>query len=186
MLEGHSVFLTGAPGAGKTYVLNEFVRRATRAGKNVAVTASTGIAATHIGGTTIHSWSGLGIKDFLTEYDLERLSSTDRLVKRYNAADVLVIDEVSMLHGNRLNMVNQVAKRLRKSDKPFGGLQVILVGDLFQLPPVSRGSSEADFVHLSEAWEELSPKICYLTEQHRQIGDELLDLLEAMRRGEVN
>lgn len=186
MLEGHSVFLTGAPGAGKTYVLNEFVRRAARAGKNVAVTASTGIAATHIGGTTIHSWSGLGIKDFLTEYDLEILSKSDKLIKRYNAADVLVIDEVSMLHGQRLNMVNQVAKLLRKSDKPFGGLQVILVGDLFQLPPITRGSDMADFVHLSEAWAELNPKVCYLTEQHRQTGDELLDLLEAMRRGDVN
>ncbi|TAH35178.1 DUF2075 domain-containing protein [Candidatus Saccharibacteria bacterium] len=186
MLEGHSVFLTGAPGAGKTYVLNEFIRRAKRTGKNVAVTASTGIAATHIGGTTIHSWSGLGIKDFLTEYDLERLSKTDKLIKRYNGADVLVIDEVSMLHGQRLNMVNQVAKLLRKSDRPFGGMQVILVGDLFQLPPITRGSDNVDFVHLSEAWEELSPKICYLTEQHRQVGDELLDLLEAMRRGEVN
>jgi ATP-dependent exoDNAse (exonuclease V) alpha subunit len=186
MLEGHSVFLTGAPGAGKTHTLNEVVRRSTRAGKNVAVTASTGIAATHIGGTTIHSWSGLGIKDFLTEYDLDKLSKSDKLIKRYNAADVLVIDEVSMLHGQRLNMVNQVAKLLRKSEKPFGGLQVILVGDLFQLPPISRGSSSVDFVHLSEAWAELDPKICYLTEQHRQTGDELLDLLEAMRRGDVN
>jgi len=186
MLEGHSVFLTGAPGAGKTYVLNEFIRRAGRAGKNVAVTASTGIAATHIGGTTIHSWSGLGIKDLLTEYDLEHLAKSDKLIKRYNAADVLVIDEVSMLHGQRLNMVNQVAKLLRKSDKPFGGLQVILVGDLFQLPPITRGSSDVDFAHLSEAWEELDPKVCYLTEQHRQIGDELLDLLEAMRRGDVS
>ncbi len=82
MLEGQSVFLTGAPGAGKTYVLNEFVRRATRAGRNVAVTASTGIAATHIGGTTIHSWSGLGIKDFLTEWDYERLKTTDKLIKQ--------------------------------------------------------------------------------------------------------
>jgi len=188
MLEGKSVFLTGAPGAGKTYVLNEFIRRATRAGKNVAVTASTGIAATHIGGTTIHSWSGLGIKDFLTDWDRERLQSTDRLIKRYNAADVLVIDEVSMLHGQRLNMVNEVAKLLRKSDKPFGGLQVVLVGDLFQLPPITRGSDVVDFVHLSAAWAELDPKICYITEQHRQVGegDALLDLLEAMRRGDVN
>ena len=187
MLEGNSVFLTGAPGAGKTYVLNEFIRRATRQGKNVAVTASTGIAATHIGGTTIHSWSGLGIKDFLTDWDRERLQSTDRLIKRYNAADVLVIDEVSMLHGQRLNMVNEVAKLLRKNDKPFGGLQVILVGDLFQLPPISRGGGPVDFAHLSEAWQELSPKICYLTEQHRQdSGDGLLDLLNAMRRGDVN
>ena len=187
MLEGQSVFLTGAPGAGKTYVLNEFIRRATRAGKNVAVTASTGIAATHIGGTTIHSWSGLGIKDFLTEWDYERLKTTDKLIKRYNAADVLVVDEVSMLHGQRLNMVNDVAKLLRRSDSPFGGLQVILVGDLFQLPPITRGSDQVDFAHLSQAWAELSPKVCYLTEQHRQdSGDGLLDLLNAMRRGDVN
>ncbi len=187
MLEGNSVFLTGAPGAGKTYVLNEFIRQAARQGKNVAVTASTGIAATHIGGTTIHSWSGLGIKDFLTDWDRERLQSTDRLIKRYNAADVLVIDEVSMLHGQRLNMVNEVARLLRKNDQPFGGLQVILVGDLFQLPPITRGNGPVDFAHLSQAWQELNPKICYLTEQHRQDGgDGLLDLLEAMRRGDVN
>ena len=187
MLQGSSVFLTGAPGAGKTYVLNEFIRRAGRAGKNVAITASTGIAATHIGGTTIHGWSGLGIKDFLSDWDLERLKSTDKLIKRYNAADVLVIDEVSMLHGQRLNVVNQVAKLLRKSDQPFGGLQVVLVGDLFQLPPITRGNEAVDFAHLSEAWSELDPKICYLTEQHRQdSGDGLLDVLNAMRRGDVN
>jgi ATP-dependent DNA helicase PIF1 len=185
MLDGNSVFLTGAPGAGKTYVLNDFIRRASRAGKTVAVTASTGIAATHIGGTTIHSWSGLGIKDSLSEWDRDILSKNDRLIKRYNGADVLVIDEVSMLHGHRLDMVNEVARLLRKSDQPFGGLQVILVGDLFQLPPISRGSDVADFVHLSAAWDELSPKICYITEQHRQTGDALLDLLEAMRRGDV-
>lgn len=186
MMEGHSVFLTGAPGAGKTYVLNKFIHQAKQHGKHVAVTASTGIAATHIGGTTIHSWSGLGIKDYLTEYDLVKLSSSSKLVKRYNATDVLVIDEVSMLHGMRLDMVNQVAKALRQSDKPFGGLQVILVGDLFQLPPVTRGSLDADFVHLSAAWQELNPAVCYLSEQHRQSsGDNLFDLLRAMRRGEL-
>lgn len=186
MSDGHSVFLTGAPGAGKTYVLNEFIRNATRAGKNVAVTASTGIAATHIGGTTIHSWSGLGIKEHLSDWDRENLSKNDRLISRYNSADVLVIDEVSMLHGTRLDVVNEAAKLLRENEKPFGGLQVVLVGDLFQLPPVSRSGEAIDFVHLSPGWQELAPKICYITEQHRQTGDELLDLLEAMRRGEVN
>src|SRR5436190_6727001 len=92
MLGGASVFLTGPPGAGKTFVLNEFVRRARRKGKDVAVTASTGIAATHIGGSTIHSWSGLGIRDFLTSRDRQQLAANARLVKRYNACDVLVID----------------------------------------------------------------------------------------------
>jgi len=186
MMSGQNVFLTGAPGAGKTYVLNQFVGRAERAGKRVAVTASTGIAASHIGGTTIHSWSGLGIIDQLTGDDLRRLGGSDRLAKRYNATDILVIDEVSMLHGQRLDMVNQLAKLLRGSEEPFGGLQVILVGDLFQLPPISRGAQAFDFIHLSAAWAELDPRICYLTEQHRQQGnDALLGLLEAMRRDEI-
>ncbi len=177
--------MTGAPGAGKTYVLNEFIKRAKKQGKDVAVTASTGIAATHIGGSTIHSWSGLGIRDFLTSRDRQQLAANAKLVKRYNACDVLVLDEVSMLHGARLDMVNDVCKLLRKSDKPFGGIQVILVGDLFQLPPVSRNSDTMDFAHLSEAWAELSPQICYLNEQHRQTGDGLLELLEAMRSGDL-
>lgn len=185
MLSGQSVFLTGAPGAGKTYVLNEFIRRARRRAKNVAVTASTGIAATHIGGTTIHSWSGLGIRDKLTSYDRDWLLANDRLRKRYLATDILVVDEVSMLHGKRLDMVNEACKLLRGNDAPFGGLQVVLVGDLFQLPPVSRAAELVDFAHTSAAWAELNPKVCYLTEQHRQQGDRLLDVLEAMRRGEI-
>ncbi len=186
LVGGTSVFLTGAPGAGKTYVLNEFVRLATKHGKNVAVTASTGIAATHIGGTTIHSWSGLGIRDNLSDWDRDRLKATDRLVKRYNSTDILVIDEVSMIHGVRLDMVNEVCKLLRENDEPFGGLQVVLVGDLFQLPPITRGRDAVDFAHLSNSWRELAPKVCYLTEQHRQEHDGLLDMLESMRRGDVN
>ncbi|HSX36728.1 MAG TPA: HRDC domain-containing protein [Patescibacteria group bacterium] len=186
MLSGENVFLTGPPGAGKTYVLNQFIKRAERAGKQVAVTASTGIAATHIGGTTIHSWSGLGIRDALTDWDKTMLASNSKLVKRYNATDILVIDEVSMLHGARLDMVNQLAKLLRGSEQPFGAVQIVLVGDLFQLPPVNRASELVDFAHTSAAWQELNPQICYITEQHRQRGDDgLLDLLEAMRSGEL-
>ena len=185
MLDGHSVFLTGPPGAGKTFILNEFIRRAKNRGKTVAVTASTGIAATHIGGVTIHSWSGLGVKEFIDARTRHQLAGNTKLAKRYNSTDILVIDEVSMLHGHRLDMVNEVCKLLRKSERPFGGLQVILVGDLFQLPPVDRNNGSPDFVHLSIAWQELTPKICYLNEQHRQQHDGLLDLLEAMRRGEL-
>jgi ATP-dependent DNA helicase PIF1 len=186
MMSGTNVFLTGAPGAGKTYVLNEFIRRAQRQGKVIAVTASTGIAATHLGGTTIHSWSGLGIRDELSSEDRHWLATNERLAKRYNSTDVLVIDEVSMLHGMRLDMVNEAAKLLRKNEAPFGGMQVILVGDLFQLPPISRNNDVLDFIHLARAWLELGPKMCYITEQHRQAdSDSLLELLEAMRQGEL-
>lgn len=184
-MAGESVFLTGAPGSGKTFVLNRFIKEAKKAGRRVAVTASTGIAATHIGGTTIHSWSGLGIRDSVSNSDKKWLMENSHLLKRYNNVDVLVLDELSMMHGARLDMVNQVCKWLRENDKPFGGLQVVLTGDLFQLPPITRGDTAIDFAHLSQAWQELNPKICYLTEQHRQENDPLLDLLEAMRRNEV-
>jgi ATP-dependent DNA helicase PIF1 len=186
MMGGASVFLTGPPGSGKTYVLNQFIRRAKAGQKRIAITASTGIAATHIGGTTIHSWSGLGIRDSVQESDKKWLKENDRLVKRYNSIDILIIDEVSMLHGKRLDMVNQVCKWLRENDEPFGGLQVILTGDLFQLPPINKGDTSIDFVHLSNAWKELEPQICYLSEQHRQVSDPLLDLLESMRANDLN
>lgn len=186
MLSGANIFLTGSPGAGKTYILNEFIKRANQSGKIVAVTASTGIAATNIGGTTIHSWSGLGIKDFLSANDEKWLINNDRLQKRYNSTDVLVIDEVSMLHGHRLNMVNQTAKIMRKNHLPFGGIQIVLVGDLFQLPPITRGNDIVDFIHLSESWKELKPEICYLNEQHRQKdNDQLLNILEAIRLNKI-
>lgn len=185
MRSGASVFLTGAPGAGKTYVLNEFILCARAEGKEVAVTASTGIAATHIGGTTIHSWSGLGIRDQLLPGDRQRLRANEKLATRYKNTDILVIDEISMLHGGRLNMIDEVCKLLREDSRPFGGLQVIMVGDLFQLPPVTRGSDLIDFAHSSTSWQELSPKICYINEQHRQESGHLLDVLEAMRSGEI-
>lgn len=183
MLSGTSVFLTGPPGAGKTHVLIEFVRRAEWRRRRVAVTASTGIAATHIGGSTIHLWSGLGTRSTLTSKAKDRMYTNSELRKRYLETDVLVIDEVSMLHGYRLNLVDEACQLLRDSDAPFGGLQVILVGDLFQLPPVTKGDEAVDFVHTSAAWADLHPEICYLSEQHRQQDDPLLDVLQAMRRG---
>jgi ATP-dependent DNA helicase PIF1 len=186
MKRGDNVFLTGPAGSGKTFILNKFILWAKRQHKTVAITASTGIAATHIGGSTIHSWSGLGIKDSLSERDIVWLKGNDKLKKRYNGTDVLVIDEVSMLHGARLDMIDSACRILREDDRSFGGMQVVLVGDLFQLPPVNRGVGADDFVHMSESWERLAPTICYLNEQHRQKDGGLLDVLNAMRDGSID
>ena len=187
MLSGKNVFLTGEPGAGKTYTLNEYIRQAKVSGKRIAMTASTGIAASHIDGMTIHSWSGLGIKDSIRDDEIDKMSWQPKFMEKYNTVDVLVIDEISMLHGSRLNMLNRVAKWLRNNSAPFGGLQVIFVGDLFQLPPVTKGSQVSDWVHESEAWLESKPEVCYLTEQHRQGADsELLTVLREMRAGELS
>ena len=129
---GANVFLTGAPGAGKTYVLNEFIRQARADGASVAVTASTGIASTHINGQTIHSWSGVGVATALSPSLLKLIKS--RRKRKIQATDILVIDEVSMLHAWLFDMVDQVCREVRRDPRPFGGIQVVLSGDFFQLP----------------------------------------------------
>lgn len=183
MLAGHNVLLTGQAGSGKTFLLSEFIRRAKAQGKSVAVTATTGLAATHLGGSTIHAWSGIGVHDTLPKSFFDNVAKTrsDTIKK----ADVLIIDEVSMLHDYRLDMVNEVLKRVRKNDAPFGGVQIVLCGDFFQLPPVNRGGASGGFVVHADSWLELDPVICYLSEQHRQNDDELLAVLSAMRAGDL-
>jgi ATP-dependent DNA helicase PIF1 len=184
MLEGHSVLLTGPAGSGKTFVLNEFVRQAKRAGQSVAVTATTGLAASHLNGSTIHSWSGIGVMDALPGNFVANLSKSR--VEAMLKADVLVIDEISMLHDFRLDMVDQAARLAREDERPFGGLQVVLCGDFFQLPPVTRGeAAPARFVTESRAWAELDPVICRLEEQHRQDDAEFLAVLNALQAGGV-
>lgn len=136
---GKNVFITGPAGSGKTHVINSYVNYLKSHAVDVAVTASTGIAATHIGGMTIHSWSGLGIRDTLTDYDIEDLMERQYLYKRFERTKVLIIDEVSMLHHFRLDLIEWICRQMKRSDLPFGGMQIVLCGDFFQLPPVTRG-----------------------------------------------
>ncbi len=185
MLSGESVLLTGSAGAGKTFVLNQFIKIAKNEGKHVSVTATTGLAATHLGGTTIHSWSGIGISDELYHGFNDKMSKTRREI--IEKTDVLIIDEISMLHDYRLDMVDEICRVVRKIDKPFGGIQLIMSGDFFQLPPINRGDSRAGgFVVNSKVWDELDPVICYIDEQYRQDDKELIDILNSIRAGEVN
>ncbi|OGG85989.1 hypothetical protein A2392_00785 [Candidatus Kaiserbacteria bacterium RIFOXYB1_FULL_46_14] len=182
---GGNVFLTGEPGAGKTYVINRYIDWLDAAEVSAAITASTGIAATHIGGMTIHSWSGIGVRDTLTPYDLDKIASTEKTVKRIKKAKVIVIDEVSMLDGKTLDMVNAVCKTVRQNPDSFGGLQVVFVGDFFQLPPVTKRGDIMRYAFDSIAWQEARPLICYLDEQHRQEDEMFLSLLQSIRKGSV-
>lgn len=182
---GANVFLTGEPGAGKTYVINKYVAWLEAAGLHVAVTASTGIAATHIGGMTIHSWSGFGIKSTLTPYDLDQIAGRESLVRRIKKTQVLVIDEISMLDGRGLDMVDQILRTIRGSGESFGGIQVVCIGDFFQLPPITKHGDIMVYAFESKAWQSMKPLICYLTEQHRQEDEMLLGLLGSIRRNEI-
>ena len=182
---GKNIFLTGAAGSGKTFLLNKYINYLRDNNVCVAVTASTGIAATHLQGTTIHSWSGIGVRDNLGKKDLEKLLTNDRIKRNYKKTKVLIIDEISMLHKHQLDMVNSIAQYILASDQPFGGMQIVLCGDFFQLPPVSSSASseEKQFAFEADAWQEGDFHVCYLHEQHRQGNDPLLDILNDIRSG---
>jgi len=195
---GASVFLTGEPGSGKTHTVNAYVDYLRTRNLEPAITASTGIAATHIHGRTIHSWAGTGVRFPLSRAQIERIAENRYTAKRIRGAPVLIIDEISMLAPEVLDAVDMVCRHVRGSPAPFGGLQVVLVGDFFQIPPVKRRDAPApggldldtpddgpQFAHGSQAWRDLDPTVCYLTEQYRQSDQGFLDLLSAIRADDV-
>ncbi len=190
---GENVFLTGAPGAGKTYLLNQYIKFLEDHQIGVAVTAYTGIAASHINGRTLHSWAGLTPGPKLEEQqEIDRVRGNDYLGDRIRSARVLIIDEISMLHPAEFDRVDLICRTARKSPQPFGGLQLICCGDFFQIPPVNQlrglgadGTLQEQFVIDSVAWKNANMRVLYLHEQHRHGDQELLDILDAIRRGQV-
>src|SRR4030066_1141019 len=167
---GASIFLTGQPGSGKTHTVLCYIKALQHLGIEYAYTASTGIAATHGHGVTIHAWSGIGVRGTLDRRDLDMLAANRRLAARIERTSVLVIDEISMLPARNLGLVDAVCRHIRGSAAPFGGLQMVLVGDFFQLPPVVRRDAErpmlplgdgsdafgTEFAHASPAWRDLA------------------------------
>ncbi len=185
---GQNVFLTGSAGAGKTYLLNQYIAYLRERGIPVAITASTGIAATHIGGQTIHSWSGLGIRDFVTPQDLEKLAKRKPVRERLQKVQVLIIDEISMLSKNNLLGVDMILQHFKQNSSAFGGVQVIFCGDFFQLPPVckERRPSYQRLAFMSSSWVEAQLQICYLTEQFRAGDSDLINVLNEIRSGDFS
>ncbi len=183
---GHTTFLTGEAGSGKSYTLNSYTKYLKSHDINYAVTASTGIAATHIGGSTIHSFSGIGAKESISKMDADILTEKEHLYKRWNSLNVLIIDEVSMLSAQFIDGIDLIAKAMRRSDKPFGGVQVVFCGDFFQLPPVGRYDYEYTFAYQSRSWIAARPVVCYLSEQHRQEAGSMLEILTAIRSQSID
>ncbi len=192
---GKNVFLTGAPGAGKTYVLNQYVAFLQERGIDVAVTAYTGIAASHINGRTLHSWAGLsfGVPP-APEQERDRVRANRFLSEKIKRARTLIIDEISMLHPGDFDRVDFICKTARGSIEPFGGLQIVCSGDFFQIPPVTdraQGGEGDDaqaekFVIDCAAWAQAGMTTCYLHEQHRQGDAALLGILNGIREGNVS
>ncbi len=182
MREGN-IFLTGAAGTGKSFLLDRYLR-----GKPSAafpVVASTGAAAVIVGGRTFHSFFGLGIMEGGLEETVARARRSRKLNVRLNMACCVIIDEISMLSGTTLAAAERIAREIRGRDEPWGGLRIIAVGDFAQLPPVTHGNQEKDWAFLHDVWTRTDFQPALLSTVMRTRDAAFLDILNAVRAGRV-
>jgi len=199
-LKGKSnIFLTGSAGSGKTYITNKF---ATTTSKNVALTATTGIAALNIGGETIHRFLGIGISTrpedagkIIGGWNKIKKSRTPWDVQRWrvmNTIDTIIIDEVSMLRRDQFELIDAVLSNIKENSLPFGGVQMVLVGDFLQLPPVVTDEDfnryrdlKNPYCFQSDLWKQSGFESYNLTSNYRQGEGDFLKSLELIRKGQL-
>ncbi|GAA5936423.1 hypothetical protein JCM10213_000315 [Rhodosporidiobolus nylandii] len=141
--EGKNIFFTGSAGVGKSFLLKEITRLLEHLKRPFQVTATTGIAALQVSGMTIYSWAGIGLGKEPISILYDRIYNKPEKRKIWLETQVLIIDEISMAPADLLTKLNILGKMLRNNNKPFGGIQVVVSGDFFQLPPVPEKMSEA-------------------------------------------
>jgi ATP-dependent DNA helicase PIF1 len=183
---GQNVFLTGSAGTGKTHILNDFVLYLKSRKVIPTIVAPTGIAASHLNGQTIHSYFSLGIRDSIDEGFISLLLDKKYLQTRFKKLKILIIDEISMVSPNIFSSIDKILRAFKQSNEPFGGIQVILSGDFFQLPPISRNRDEKRFAWQSPSWKELDLQTCYLEKKFRQDDNQLIFVLDEIRSGNVS
>ena len=183
-------FVTGSAGTGKSYLLKYLVQQLHQR-QRVGVCAPTGVAAIHVGGNTLHAFFGIGLGTGSISNLVKKVTKNAEAVRRIDETDVLIIDECSMLSSDLLELLDSVARQVRKggsmSDVPFGGMQVICFGDFFQLPPIFRGP-EKPFCFDSFVWEELglTNNMVQLREVMRQGDNDFVSLLNKVRIGKIS
>ncbi len=200
LLEGENLFLTGGGGVGKSYLLSviytEFpgLKKRLFAAKNpgsisklprIQMCAMTGCAALLLGhkAKTLHSWAGIGLGKGSVSELYVKIRRNQKSMKNWLCTDLLIIDEVSMMTAELLDKLNEIGKKVRGNKKPFGGIQVLLVGDFFQLPPVNKSDEATKFAFESDAWKELITSSIELTEIQRQKDEKFQKVLKEARIG---
>jgi len=180
MKNGLNIFLTGPGGTGKSFLIKKFLEDMNN--DETFVTSTTGISSLLINGTTLHSYAGIGLGDKSEDFYVEKILKNQKLKKRWLTTKVLIIDEISMLEPDLLDKLELIARKVRKIDKKFGGIQLILSGDFLQLPPVSC----ENFCFESKSWSNLIDKIFYFTEIIRQDDKIFQNVLNKIRLGIID
>ncbi len=183
---GKNIFITGGAGSGKSFLLQYL--KGNYGSKGLHVTASTGIAAVNIGGSTIHSWSGIGLANMPLEQILSNLFSArfNKVRRQIRQAKALAIDEVSMISAEVFEILDQVFRAVRENNQPMGGLQILLFGDFLQLPPVNQNNQNFNFCFDSKTWDELSFEVFNLEEIFRQTDQKFVKILNNLRFGNID
>lgn len=180
--QGNNIFLSGGAGVGKSYVINECIKQYNKThplnldNKDLVVTASTGIAAILINGTTLHSFAGIGLGNLDVGESIKKMHYIVK--ERWRRLRVLIIDEVSMLNPDYFDKLNNIVRLIRNNIRPFGGIQLLISGDFLQLPPV-----KSYFAFQSTAWKEINLQRIILTQNMRQTDNTFHQALDKIRRG---
>ncbi|KAJ5107244.1 ATP-dependent DNA helicase PIF1 [Penicillium angulare] len=187
---GKSIFFTGSAGTGKSVLMREIIKKLRikykREPDRVAVTASTGLAACNIEGVTLHSFAGIGLGKEAVPELVKKIKKNQKARNRWLRTKVLVVDEVSMVDGDLFDKLEEIARRIRNNGRPFGGIQLVVTGDFFQLPPVPEGGREAKFSFSAATWNTTIQHTILLTHVFRQRDPEFAAMLNEMRLGQIS
>ena len=186
-IDGKNIFMSGPGRTGKSFLINFIKEICIKSHKNCQVTALTGCAALLLNAKTIHSWSGTGIIDKEdTTYYINKIRKSKKICN-WTEIDVLIIDEVSMLSKKFFNILDTIGKRLRKNDKPFGGIQLIFSGDFYQLPPIGNDNEEDSlYCFESDNWNNIFPTTHILKKIFRQDNITFSKMLNNIRIGKIS
>lgn len=174
--QGYNVFFTGSAGTGKSYLLKKIIGSLPPEG--TVASASTGVAACQIGGVTLHSFAGIGSGEASIEQCI-KLASRSSVIRNWKRCSTLIIDEISMVDSSFFEKLEKIARMIRKDDRPFGGIQLVLCGDFLQLPPVQ----EKSFCFQSKCWSACVQMKFELTDVKRQSDQEFVNILQYIRVG---